>query len=638
MAVLKRRTVRKRVPPIEQVIGGVIVLALAGLAGLFVWDLRAPAPSPFGLDPKLLAAEARPAKLRAANYLLPVPLNRLLKRQGEPRAVSLESLSEVHADLPAAAERYEAKAAFICGYEASGIKLTCAVVETAGPEWAFGLWKARMPAAAATSTLGASGQAWQDDSAGAFWAGKYYIEVRAEPGSTAANAKSEPSAAPAATASALSPSQAVKALMAELGRVQVFYGRPFPAEAILPRQDLQADSLRFQPEPVFGIEPLRPAFIARYEAGFEVAVIQFASRQEAEAAWKALSQEHGPGSDGRVRAELPDGRVAIISPADHYVIAVAARQADQAIALLDEIGRLAEPQRLAAAVPPTVTAEPAGPAGDLPRFQQADLRGPQGIRRFGPDNLYEKIDGRAALYLSYGFVELLFATYAAGETTLDVYVYNMAEPANAFGIYKAEESPSAESIELGRAGYASESGVFFWKGNYYVNVLVSEPADEAQQAAMKLAAAIADRLSDSGEPLWAERLLPQADRVPGSFEYYRRDAFGLDFLRDVYAAEYERNGKRFTLFVMKAASQAAAEQAFQEYRKFAAKYGKILSSPEAGAAGMLVVDSAGAYDLVFVEGNLVAGATAAEDLSIVKDAVTKWRKELASTGAAAGKD
>ncbi|UCD29122.1 MAG: hypothetical protein JSV03_01160, partial [Planctomycetota bacterium] len=127
------------------------------------------------------------------------------------------------------------------------------------------------------------------------------------------------------------------------------------------------------------------------------------------------------------------------------------------------------------------------------------------------DNLYEKIDGKEGVYRAFHVVELRFGRYrdTAAKQDFDVYVYDMAVPANAFGIYMAERSLTADVFPIGREGYISGTSIFFWKDKYYVYVLGSVDDDQAVlEKSTKIARAIADTISDEGEPFWAVSLLP----------------------------------------------------------------------------------------------------------------------------------
>lgn len=140
-------------------------------------------------------------------------------------------------------------------------------------------------------------------------------------------------------------------------------------------------------------------------------------------------------------------------------------------------------------------AQPEEPASVFPQPGIDGWRSPAKVERFGADDLYIKIDGRADAYLGFHVVGLAFGTYVSASDPgqmVDVYWYDMGAPANAEAVYRSEEAPGAAVAPLGSAGYQVGGAVFFWKGSSYVQVLPSDPslADVALKIAEQLAARI----------------------------------------------------------------------------------------------------------------------------------------------------
>jgi len=130
-------------------------------------------------------------------------------------------------------------------------------------------------------------------------------------------------------------------------------------------------------------------------------------------------------------------------------------------------------------------------------FAPDGWRAPDKVDTYGPDALYQKIDGRADAFLDHGCVGLTFGTYTAKdnpERTVDVYVFEMRTPDDAEAVYRLEQPPEADAISLGTAGYGAGSAVFFYEQAYYVQVLPagSDAADAV--AAREIAARVADEL------------------------------------------------------------------------------------------------------------------------------------------------
>ena len=278
-------------------------------------------------------------------------------------------------------------------------------------------------------------------------------------------------------------------------------------------------------------------------------------------------------------------------------------------------GPAAEGATGAAGRPASRKAAPQEGESLLPAVAEPLWEGPDHVRVFGPATLYEKIDGRAGLYLAFGFVKLTFGTYRrAGQpgVYVDCYVYDMGELENAFGIFKAEQSSDAEAVAIGREGYGAEGSVFFWKGTCYVQLLAAGSEDVYRDFVGALAQAAARTIADDGRKLWADALLPEKNRVRGSLAFLKRDAFNLEFLGDVYTAEYEADTKRWTLFVHRAASEAAARALVEEYAGYLGKYGEAADRQSDWALGRV----GGRYDAVFSRGRYFGGANGCQDQSV----------------------
>jgi len=137
-------------------------------------------------------------------------------------------------------------------------------------------------------------------------------------------------------------------------------------------------------------------------------------------------------------------------------------------------------------------AEPPFPDPGVPGW-----RSPQRISRYSRENLYVKIDGRAPVYLDSGVVALTFGAYSYGgdpRRTMDVYWYDMGDPANASAVYRAEAPPDATRVAIGDEGYEVGGAVFFREGAGYVQVLPGDPVDADGLAARAIAQRFADWL------------------------------------------------------------------------------------------------------------------------------------------------
>ena len=152
-----------------------------------------------------------------------------------------------------------------------------------------------------------------------------------------------------------------------------------------------------------------------------------------------------------------------------------------------------------------VAATNGGPAAldsPFPESGLSDWSAPREVDRYGPDELYLKIDGRAEAYLQFHVVGLTFGTYSHRTDRgrgIDVYWYDMGTPADAMGMYRSEAAPGATAVSLGGDGYEIGGAVFFWKGRNYIQVLPTSPDQADGRAALAIARQLDGVIADEGD-------------------------------------------------------------------------------------------------------------------------------------------
>ena len=119
--------------------------------------------------------------------------------------------------------------------------------------------------------------------------------------------------------------------------------------------------------------------------------------------------------------------------------------------------------------------------------------------------------------MAYDVVGLSWVSFVHNDDPnlfMDVFLYDMATPTGAYGIYSVEREPGQEKVDLGREGYRTDSNHYFWKGKYYAYIQTSLETEPAIQASFTVAKNLADRLEDSGGPVEGIDLVPTEGLVP----------------------------------------------------------------------------------------------------------------------------
>ncbi len=234
------------------------------------------------------------------------------------------------------------------------------------------------------------------------------------------------------------------------------------------------------------------------------------------------------------------------------------------------------------------------------------------VETFNAEKLYEKIDGRAEAYLAYGCVGLETMSFTKAGKSVDVYIYDMGTPLQAFGMFGIERNAEAKAAALGEDGYDSGGSLYYWQGRYYAQVLSgSGDAAEATLAA-KVAKALSGKLPKGKSEIPGRKWFPTEGLVANSIAYVRQQALGQEWLGDVYTARYTVKDKTVEAFLSRRKDEAEAKSLFTKYCEFLAKTAKMSTKP-AGKVTLHIADQGGRFDVVYQHGAVFGGATYAED-------------------------
>jgi len=144
----------------------------------------------------------------------------------------------------------------------------------------------------------------------------------------------------------------------------------------------------------------------------------------------------------------------------------------------------------------------------------------KGKETYGPENLFDYMDGAAELYLSYGFRSMTLHRYVGGDgSRVVVEIYEMASSDDAYGIFSFERED--EDVGVGQGSELGGGALRFWKGRYFVNVYGEKKASDEELVA--IGKAIADSIKETGREPELIKFLPEESRglIPRSVRFFR---------------------------------------------------------------------------------------------------------------------
>jgi hypothetical protein len=285
-----------------------------------------------------------------------------------------------------------------------------------------------------------------------------------------------------------------------------------------------------------------------------------------------------------------------------------------------------------AAASTSAASKPAAAIPDLVATWPATLKPMSAAEEFSAATLSDKIDGKAEVYLAAGVAGMKcqrVALTAAPASWLELFVFDMGKPANAFSVFSSQKRSDVTDLALGDYSYRAGNQFAFVHGQFYVELIGTDETAATIDAATSLAkvyltaTAVATHANVSVD---AARF-PQEGLIAGSVMLLSADVFGFDGLKDVFVAHYRDGTDEFTLFVAQRANATEATTAATALRGFFVTDcgGKEVAPAPSSPAGAVIIDGGGTFDGVFTTGAFLAGVHQAPS----REAAERWLARLA---------
>lgn len=240
---------------------------------------------------------------------------------------------------------------------------------------------------------------------------------------------------------------------------------------------------------------------------------------------------------------------------------------------------------------------------------------------FGPETLYEKINGKAELYLSAGFKNLFchrMKSDKAPHLWVEMFVYEMDSDTNAFAVYSRQRRSDGVPHDIATNAYQTENAIFLTHGPFYIEIVGSEPSDPLRQSMLQAAALFIKERPVENQSKPEFDLFPKQGLVKESMSIIPSNAFGYERLDNVYAATYALGDKQATLFISNRQTETDARELFNGYEAFLKMFGGTRVMGPIGIDNALLMEIFGTYELFFTKGPYLCGVHESEDPETAK--------------------
>ena len=192
------------------------------------------------------------------------------------------------------------------------------------------------------------------------------------------------------------------------------------------------------------------------------------------------------------------------------------------------------------------------------------LDGP--FQNFGPNNLYEKINGQEVQYKSFGFVQMDFINLLLPgddeDFDMSIELYDMGEFKNALGIFAAQRSADAEVVAEGALFYyQTVSGALGIVDKYFVKLIGGQEDEAVREHAVTILRDFAAGIEAASGTPRAFMVMADGMGVPfQGIQYQMADVFQYGFASDFWFGQATAAGENARIFVHEAASEKAAAE------------------------------------------------------------------------------
>ena len=275
---------------------------------------------------------------------------------------------------------------------------------------------------------------------------------------------------------------------------------------------------------------------------------------------------------------------------------------------------------------------PLNPLKDLLQYAPQSLTPLSPVESFGPENLSDKINGKAELYLSGGFVRLASQRFAIEDepnTWMEAFIYDMGSPRGSYAVYSLQKRFEARELELGDYGYGTENALYFVHGPYYLELVSSVAQERMAELMFSFGKNFISKTPVEGNELNELALFPEKYLNRESISLLPSDGFGFEQFDSIFTAQYGVGDTELTAFLSQRKSQAEAARLVEAYSSFLTAVGGTELKSNLNIPGVRLVEIMDSFELFFSRGSILAGVHGAENRQAAEELALMLNQSLA---------
>ena len=237
---------------------------------------------------------------------------------------------------------------------------------------------------------------------------------------------------------------------------------------------------------------------------------------------------------------------------------------------------------------------------------------------FGPDRLYEKINGQAELYLSAGFVSLRSQWFSESEnpdSMVEIYIYHMGDGLNAFSVFSRQRRGDGQKLGFAPFAYQTKNALYMFHGPYYVEMISMVPSETVLSKLIVLAKQFITDNPVDRRTIEGLGFFPQENLDSESITMIAKNAFGFKLLDRVFTATYSSEEGSSTAFISRRKTPQKAKRLALQFFQYFTTYGGKEIEPDVTVKGAKMVEIMDRFIIIFSLNTYVAGIYEAPTIS-----------------------
>ena len=280
----------------------------------------------------------------------------------------------------------------------------------------------------------------------------------------------------------------------------------------------------------------------------------------------------------------------------------------------------------------TATAPKSETPLDISSLVPAGFETLSAVETYTPEDLYEKINGKAPLYTESGFEKLFtqrFVSKNDESQLMELYVYDMGITKNAFSIYSVQKRAESEILPAFVFAYRTSNALYLADGKYYIELVGFSESAQLFKAMVEVAEKIRSELAvDKVTEIAELSLFPAENIVAGSIKLYLSNAFGFEGLTDTFTCRYKLGDETVTAFLSRRSSPQDAQLTAESYYNFLIDNGGVAKPTANKTIKAEAIDFYGTTEIVFAVGPFVGGVHEAENQQSAEELAVKLFNKL----------